>query len=83
MQAHDDSFQRSGVHHHLIAPGRGAGSREELDCHLVANCHRARVRQLAPRPQIGKADELGQSDLAVLTYGFGREQRDDGCPVGQ
>jgi hypothetical protein len=43
MQAHDDSFQRSGVHHHLIAPGRGAGSREELDCHLVANCHRARV----------------------------------------
>ena len=47
MQALDDLFQESGVHPHLVASSRGAGTREEPDRHLVANCHRARVGQLA------------------------------------
>ena len=55
MQTLDDLFERSGVHRHLIAPGRGAGTREEPDRHLFANCHSARVGQRAPRPQTGWA----------------------------
>lgn len=33
----NDLFHRSGVHRHLIAAGRGAGSREEPDRHLIVD----------------------------------------------
>jgi len=82
MQTLDDLFQRSGVHRHLIAPGRGAGTREEPDRHLVANCPREKVGQDA-RSSDRLGDELGQIGQAFFTDGFGREQRDHGYPACQ
>lgn len=82
MQALDDLLHRSGVHHHLIASGRGAGGREEPDLTWSPTVPGKRIGQDARSlDQLGA--ELGQGGQAVLTDGFGREQRDHGYPVGQ